>query len=103
DMETQAREALNAIGQEMDIVPERLQGSFTQMASFAKTSGLDTAEALDLTSRATRAAADGAAFYDKSIESVTESLQSFLKGNFANDAALGISATETTRNAAANK
>ena len=103
DMETQARGALNAIGQEMDIVPERLQGSFTQMASFAKTSGLDTAEALDLTSRATRAAADGAAFYDKSIESVTESLQSFLKGNFANDAALGISATETTRNAAANK
>lgn len=103
DMEIQAREALNAIGQEMDIVPERLQGSFTQMASFAKTSGLDTAEALDLTSRATRAAADGAAFYDKSIESVTESLQSFLKGNFANDAALGISATETTRNAAANK
>ena len=103
DMETQAREALNAIGQEMDIVPERLQGSFTQMASFAKTSGLDTAQALDLTSRATRAAADGAAFYDKSIESVTESLQSFLKGNFSNDAALGISATETTRNAAANK
>ncbi|HGQ4567578.1 TPA: phage tail tape measure protein [Streptococcus pneumoniae] len=103
DMETQAREALNAIGQEMDIVPERLQGSFTQMASFAKTSGLDTAQALDLTSRATRAAADGAAFYDKSIESVSESLQSFLKGNFANDAALGISATETTRNTAANK
>lgn len=96
DMETQAREALNAIGQEMDIVPERLQGSFTQMASFAKTSGLDTAEALDLTSRATRAAADGAAFYDKSIESVTESLQSFLKGNFANDAALGISAPRSS-------
>ena len=103
DMETQAREALNAIGREMDIVPERLQGPFTQMASFAKTSGLNTSEALDLTSRATRAAADGAAFYDKSIESVTESLQSFLKGNFSNDAALGISATETTRNAAANK
>ena len=103
DMETQASEALNAIGQEMSIVPERLQGSFTQMASFAKTSGLDTAQALDLSTRATKAAADGAAFYDKSIESVTESLQSFLKGNFANDAALGISATETTRNAAANK
>lgn len=103
DMEGQAREALNNIGKEMSIVPERLQGSFTQMASFAKTSGLDTAQALDLSTRATKAAADGAAFYDKSIESVTESLQSFLKGNFANDAALGISATETTRNAAANK
>lgn len=103
DMEGQAREALNNIGKEMSIVPERLQGSFTQMASFAKTSGLDTSQALDLSTRATKAAADGAAFYDKSIESVTESLQSFLKGNFANDAALGISATETTRNAAANK
>ncbi len=103
DMESQARQSLNAIGDEMDIVPERLQGSFTQMASFAKTSGMETADALDLTTRATRAAADGAAFYDKSIEEVTENLQSFLKGNYENDAALGISATETTRNAAANK
>ncbi|MED5847240.1 phage tail tape measure protein [Streptococcus anginosus] len=103
DMENAAKDALNKIGEEMDIVPERLQGSFTQMASFAKTSGMDTAQALDLTTRATRAAADGAAFYDKSIEEVTENLQSFLKGNYENDAALGISATETTRNAAANK
>lgn len=103
DLENQARQSLNAIGDELDIIPERLQGSFTQMASFAKTSGMDTSEALELTTRATRAAADGAAFYDKSIESVTENLQSFLKGNYANDAALGISATETTRNAAANK
>ncbi|MFU2163776.1 phage tail tape measure protein [Streptococcus pluranimalium] len=103
DMENAAKVALNKIGEEMDIVPERLQGSFTQMASFAKTSGMDTAQALDLTTRATRAAADGAAFYDKSIEEVTENLQSFLKGNYENDAALGISATETTRNAAANK
>lgn len=103
NMENAAKDALNKIGEEMDIVPERLQGSFTQMASFAKTSGMDTAQALELTTRATRAAADGAAFYDKSIEEVTENLQSFLKGNYENDAALGISATETTRNAAANK
>ncbi|MGU8040463.1 phage tail tape measure protein [Streptococcus suis] len=103
DMENAAKDALNKIGEEMDIVPERLQGSFTQMASFAKTSGMDTAQALELTTRATRAAADGAAFYDKSIEEVTENLQSFLKGNYENDAALGISATETTRNAVANK
>ena len=30
-------------------------------------------------------------------------MQSYLKGNYENDAALGISSTETTRNAAANK
>lgn len=103
ELEGQARSSLNKIGSDLQIVPERLQGSFTQMAAFAKTSGLDTVAALDLTERATRAAADGAAFYDKSIEEVTESLQSFLKGNFENDAALGISATETTRNAKANE
>ncbi|HFI0175854.1 TPA: phage tail tape measure protein [Streptococcus suis] len=103
EMETGARAALDKIGSDLDIVPERLQGSFTQIAAFAKTSGMDTAEALNLTERATRAAADGAAFYDKSIEEVTENLQSFLKGNYENDAALGISATETTRNAKANE
>ncbi|MDQ0221982.1 phage tail protein [Streptococcus moroccensis] len=102
ELENQARTALESIGKELNIVPERLQGSFTQMAAFAKTTGMDTASALELTERATRAAADGAAFYDKSIEEVTENLQSFLKGNYENDAALGISATETTRNAAAN-
>lgn len=103
DMEGQARGSLEKIGAELNIVPERLQGAFTQMAGFAKTTGMDTADALALTERATRAAADGAAFYDKSIEDVTENLQSFLKGNYENDAALGISATETTRNAKANE
>lgn len=98
-----ATTSLNSIAQETGILPERLKGSFTMMAAFAKTTGADTAEALDLTKRATLAAADSAAFYDKSIEEVTESLQSYLKGNYENDSALGISSTETTRNAAANK
>ena len=47
--------------------------------------------------------ADSAAYYDRSLEDTAESLRSFLKGNYANDAALGVSATETTRNAAANR
>jgi hypothetical protein len=50
---------------------------------------------------ALRAAADSAAYYDRSIEDTTKTLQSFLKGNYENDAALGLSATETTRNAKA--
>ena len=50
---------------------------------------------------ALQAAADSAAYYDRSLEDTTDSLMSFLKGNFSNDAALGVSATETTRNAAA--
>lgn len=102
-IESKATDSLSKVANETGILSERLKGSFLGMAAFAKTTGMDTAGALALTERATLAAADGAAFYDKSIEEVSESLQSFLKGNFENDAALGISATETTRNAAANK
>lgn len=103
DMASSATQNLNQIAEETNILPNRLKPTFTQMAAFAKTTGMDTADALDLTTRATRAAADSAAFYDRSIDDVAESLQSYLKGNYENDAALGISSTETTRNAAANK
>lgn len=96
-----AMQGLNDIAKQTGMLPERLQGSFTRIAAFAKTTGVDTADALDLTKRATLAAADSAAFYDRSIEEVIENMQSFLKGNYENDAALGISATEFTRNAAA--
>lgn len=102
-MESAANSSLSNVANETGILSGRLKGSFLGIAAFAKTTGMDTENALKLTERATLAAADGAAFYDKSIEDVSASLQSFLKGNFENDAALGISATETTRNAAANK
>lgn len=81
----------------------RMQGSYTKIYAFAKTAGADSEEALGLAQRALEAAADSAAYYDRSIEDATEALQSFLKGNYANDAALGIAATETTRNTAANE
>lgn len=102
-MEKQAGDSINGIAKETNILPQRLKPAFTQMAAFAKTAGFDTKDALDLTSRATKAAADSAAYYDRSLGDVTESLQSYLKGNYENDAALGLSSTETTRNAAANK
>lgn len=103
NLEKNAQGSIDSISKETNILPNRLKPAFTSMAAFAKTTGMDTADALNLTSRATKAAADSAAFYDKSIDEVSESLQSYLKGNYENDAALGISSTETTRNAAANK
>lgn len=102
ELEKDAKDSLNEIAEDTGMLPNRLKGSFTQMSAFAKTTGVDSAGALALTERATLAAADSAAFYDKSIEEVSDTMQSFLKGNFENDAALGISATETTRNAKAN-
>lgn len=103
DMQGEAAESLSAISGEASILENRMKESFTKIAAFAKTGGMDTADSLNLADRSMRAIADSAAFYDRSLEDTTESLQSFLKGNYENDAALGLSATETSRNAAANE
>ncbi len=102
-MEENASQALEAIEKNTGITSTRIQDSFTKLFAFAKTSGADAEEALNLSQRAMAAAADSAAYYDKTVEEAAETLQSFLKGNYANDAALGIAATETTRNAKANE
>lgn len=102
-LEKEASDKLSTIATNTGILENRMKGSFTQIAAFAKTGGMDTSDALSLADRAMVAVADSAAFYDRSLEDTTESLQSFLKGNYENDAALGLSATETTRNAASNK
>ena len=103
DLEGQASQSLSQIADNAGITENRMKGSFTKIAAFAKTTGMDTESALALSERAMIAVADSAAFYDRSLEETTESIQSFLKGNYENDAALGLSCTETTRNAAANK
>ena len=103
DLEGQASQSLSKIADNAGITENRMKGSFTKIAAFAKTTGMDTESALALSERAMIAVADSAAFYDRSLEETTESLQSFLKGNFENDAALGLSCTEITRNEAANR
>lgn len=102
-MDKEASASLSSISKNAGVSENRMKGSFTKIASFAKTTGMSTADSLALSERAMVAVADSAAFYDRSLEETTESLQSFLKGNYENDAALGLSCTETTRNAAANK
>ena len=101
DMEEQAHDAVDTVGKETGILATRLNGTATSIYAFAKASGATTKDAMELMQTSLRAAADSAAYYDKSIEEASATLQSFLKGNYANDAALGVSATETTRNAKA--
>lgn len=103
NLEENASQSLSAIANQAGIAEERMKNSFTKIAAFAKTTGMDTASSLKLSERAMIAVSDSAAFYDRSLEETTEYLQSFLKGNYENDAALGLSATEYTRNAAAMK
>ncbi len=102
DLEGSASESLKNIADTAGITENRMKGSYTKIAAFAKTTGMDTQNALGLADRAMIAVADSAAFYDRSLEETTESLQSFLKGNYENDSALGLSCTEITRNTAAN-
>lgn len=103
DLEDKAQSALKRISADTNIASTRIQGSYTQIFAFAKTVGAESEDALNIASRAMLAAADRAAYYDTSIADITETLQAFLKGNYANDAALGIAATETSRNTMANQ
>lgn len=99
----EAEAAFSRVANAAGIVETRLKPVGTQIYAFARTTGMDTTQALELMERALNVTADSAAYYDRSLEEVSESLQSFLKGNYENDAALGLSATETTRNAKANE
>lgn len=101
DMQDTATKAIGNVAEKSGILQTRLNTLGSKIYAFARSSGGDAVESMNLMERALQAAADSAAYYDTSVEQATETLQSFLKGNFANDAALGLSATETTRNAAA--
>lgn len=102
-MQSQAESAIQSVADQSGILETRLQGVGTSIYAFAKTTGMDSSSALGMMQEALQVTADSAAYYDRSLEDTAESLKSFLKGNFENDAALGLSCTETTRNAAANK
>lgn len=100
-MESIADSKIQAIANETGILDTRMRTTAAGIYSFARASGADSAQALGLMETALQAAADNAAYYDRSLEDASDTLQSFLKGNYANDAALGVSATEATRNAKA--
>lgn len=103
DMADSATDAIGRVANSTGIVDTRLQETATQIYAFAKASGATVPEAMSLMETALTATADTAAYYDKSLEDSAETLQSFLKGNYANDAALGVSCTEFTRNAKATE
>lgn len=103
ELENAALAAISRVADESGILETRLKSIAPGIYAFAKTSGMDSASALGMMKEALQVAADSAAYYDRSLEDTSDTLKSFLKGNYANDAALGLSATEYTRNAAAMK
>ena len=75
NMEAAASKSLSQIADQAGITEERMKASYTKIAAFAKTTGMDTAGSMELANRAMVAVADNAAFYDRSLEETKESLQ----------------------------
>jgi phage-related protein len=98
-----ATESIGRVASSAGILETRLNSTASSIYAFARSSGATSTEAMELMEASLMATADASAYYDKSLEETAETLQSFLKGNFANDAALGVSATEFTRNAKATE
>lgn len=103
ELEGAASAAISRVADDSKILETRLKSTAVGIYAFAKASKMDSVTALGMMKDALQVAADSAAYYDRSLEDTSETLKSFLKGNYANDAALGLSATEYTRNAAAMK
>lgn len=100
-LQDNANAVIKSISDNSGILETRLKSTASSIYAFAKTAGMDSADAMNLMNEALQVTADSAAYYDRSLEETAETLKSYLKGNFANDAALGLSSTEATRNAKA--
>lgn len=95
DMEGIAEDAVDGMAEEFGILPNRLKPMFSQTTSKFKGLGLDVEDAMKQATIATTLAADGAAFYDKSLEDVTSGLNSFINGSYEGGEAIGLFANET--------
>lgn len=87
---TQALDRINNQVEDLGINADRLTSSWNSFGGQVKGAGMDSEMALEAVDKATRLAADSAAFYDKSLEESSASLASFMKGNFAAGDAIGV-------------
>lgn len=97
----EAAKKLTNLAESVGISETRMKSSYTSIAAFAKTSGMDVKEAMEFAEEAMTLAADSSAYFDRSMEDTTAILKSLLKGNFQMDDNLGFQATQFTRDAKA--
>ncbi|MBR6571501.1 MAG: hypothetical protein IKK75_13715, partial [Clostridia bacterium] len=96
----QAEEAdaiLKKIGESTGIYANRMKDSATRMFSQFVAGGNNSATAMNMMERSLMLAADGAAFWDISLEDASERLRSFLRGNLEAGEAIGLFVTQTDR------
>ena len=75
---------------ELGIHVDRLTTSWNSFGAQTKGAGMSAEASMLATEKATKLAADSAAFYDTSMETASASIASFMKGNFAAGDAIGV-------------
>lgn len=103
DMADDATKAMEKISKETGIHAGRLKEPFTKAFMQIKGSGTDAAEALKMTQKATRLAADAAAAYNIPMEEANSKILSFMRGNVEAGDAIGLFTSEMQRNEKATK
>lgn len=96
-----ATKAMDKIAKETGIVSGRLKAGFTDMFMQLKGSGIEANEALGLTEKGMRLAADAAAAYNIPLEDAVAKLRSFIRGNTEAGDSIGLFTSEAQRNEAA--
>lgn len=82
DLQGKAKDMIDGMGKEFNMLDKRVQPVFTSLTSMFKGVGMESEKAMDVAKKATEAAADAAAFYDTSMEQAQGSITSFVKGNY---------------------
>lgn len=98
----QAIEGITKQVDDLGIHADRLKEQWNAFGGMFKGFGIESENALNMTDRATRLAADAAAYYDKSLNTTAGSLKSFLMGNLMAGDAIGVNYNAKMRDIDAN-
>lgn len=98
----QAIEQISNQVDDLGIHADRLKEQWNSFGGMFKGFGIESENALSLTDRSTRIAADAAAYYDKALKDTSGSLKSFLMGNMQAGDAIGVNYNAKLRDADAN-
>lgn len=95
DYAVEAGKKMGAVADETGIVETRLTGYMTSLTAKFKGLGYDVSDATDLAADGLKLAADGAAFWDMSLDESVSHLNSFINGSYEGGEAIGLFANDT--------
>lgn len=93
--QVKAMDLISKQAKEQGINVDRLKGTWASFYGTFRGNGADANQSLDLTNKYMKLAADGAAYYDLSLEDVSGRLKSLVMGNFEAGDAIGVNINAT--------